>query len=736
VLETDAKQVIRFGTFEVDPHTGELRKNGLQVKLQDQPFQVLLALLEKPGGVVTREELRAKLWPADTFVDFNHGLNAAVKRLRDALGDSAENPRFIETLAKRGYRFLVPLQGQAHTPSPAVPTPASPAPTAIPLAKRQGLLIGASVSLLLAGAVMGWYLAHRVSPKPQPTEQRLTANSPDIPVRWAGLSPDGKYLGYWDRTGLFVKMIATGETHALNLPSDFTVRPGSWFVDSRYQQVTYAGWFPDSSDLLITYHASAGRQESIWIVSVLGGNPKKLIEDGEARAVSPDGSQIAFVRGAELPQALWVMHVDGSQTRKLVGQSGDIIAQVAWSPDNQKLAFVRYMFQPGSGYAQGKGALGIYNFDNGATNYILYDPWLERALAWTRDNRLIYSLREPSPNSDNSNLWAVPVDPRTGAVRGPANRLTDSPDRKALVSVSDSGKALTYLRMRVQAHIYVAKVERNGETNAAPIRMKLDEGNNQSYAWTPDGESVLFASDRDGVRHLYKQGVGQLAPDLLVGGDAAVGIVRMSPDRSEILYSVGPVNRKVGGVTRILAIPVSGGGPREVLRADGIDDFQCARAPADNCIMEQPNGETAQFSTFDPKTGTLKLALTIQGGDFPDGFSPDGTTIAVAPDRSGRIPGVIQLYSLRDSSRSTLEVKGWGGIYSIDWNPDGKSLWIGARTLKDVAGLVNVDLRGNVTPLVEDAENNIGFGVPSPDGSRVAYWRWDASSSVWLLHDF
>ena len=99
-------QLIRFGVFEVDPRSGELRKKGFRVKLQDQPLQVLLAVLEKPGEVVTREELRSKLWPADTFVDFEHGLNAAMKRLRDALGDTAENPRYIETLPRRGYRFI------------------------------------------------------------------------------------------------------------------------------------------------------------------------------------------------------------------------------------------------------------------------------------------------------------------------------------------------------------------------------------------------------------------------------------------------------------------------------------------------------------------------------------------------------------------------------------------------------------------------------------------------------
>jgi TolB-like protein/DNA-binding winged helix-turn-helix (wHTH) protein len=104
------KRVIRFGAYEVDFRAGELRKKGLKIKLQEQPLQILAMLAERPGDVVTRDELRQRLWPADTFVDFNHSLNTAIKRLRDALGDSAENPRFIETLASRGYRFIAPLE--------------------------------------------------------------------------------------------------------------------------------------------------------------------------------------------------------------------------------------------------------------------------------------------------------------------------------------------------------------------------------------------------------------------------------------------------------------------------------------------------------------------------------------------------------------------------------------------------------------------------------------------------
>lgn len=99
-----------FGVYEADPASGELRKNGMKVKIQEQPFQILLVLLEHPGEVITREDLRLRLWPADTFVDFDHGLNTAINKLREAVGDSASNPRFVETLARRGYRFIAPVK--------------------------------------------------------------------------------------------------------------------------------------------------------------------------------------------------------------------------------------------------------------------------------------------------------------------------------------------------------------------------------------------------------------------------------------------------------------------------------------------------------------------------------------------------------------------------------------------------------------------------------------------------
>src|SRR5881392_599722 len=97
---------VRFGAFELDEDAGELRREGIKVRLQEQPLQILQILLEQPGKVITREELRKRIWPSDTFVDFDHGINNAIKRLREALADTAETPRYIETLPRRGYRFI------------------------------------------------------------------------------------------------------------------------------------------------------------------------------------------------------------------------------------------------------------------------------------------------------------------------------------------------------------------------------------------------------------------------------------------------------------------------------------------------------------------------------------------------------------------------------------------------------------------------------------------------------
>ncbi len=147
--------LLRFGVFEADPRTGELRKAGRKIAIQEQPFRTLLALLDRPGEVVTREDLRAKVWPADTFVDFDTGLNKAVRKIREALGDSADSPRFIETLPRRGYRFLAPVEVIGATTAPAPPVEAPPAEKGAPHRPRRLALPVAAAAVLLA-ALAGW----------------------------------------------------------------------------------------------------------------------------------------------------------------------------------------------------------------------------------------------------------------------------------------------------------------------------------------------------------------------------------------------------------------------------------------------------------------------------------------------------------------------------------------------------------------------------------------------------
>jgi DNA-binding winged helix-turn-helix (wHTH) protein/tetratricopeptide (TPR) repeat protein len=151
---------MRFGAFEVDSRSGEVRKHGIRLKLQDQPFQVLVLLLEHPGDVVTREELRQKLWPADTFVGFDTGLNSAIKKLRDALGDSAEGPRYIETLPRRGYRFIAHVENGDSAASVAVKIHVAPVVPLVPAPafwyKRRIVVAAGVAAFLILAALATW----------------------------------------------------------------------------------------------------------------------------------------------------------------------------------------------------------------------------------------------------------------------------------------------------------------------------------------------------------------------------------------------------------------------------------------------------------------------------------------------------------------------------------------------------------------------------------------------------
>src|SRR5258708_6466760 len=167
-LEVRSLSILRFGVFEVDVRSGELRKQGVRIKLQEQPFHVLTVLLQRPGEVVTREELRNQNWPADTFVDFDNSLNTAINKLREALGDSADNPRFIETLPRRGYRFIAPVTGVDGT------TRGTATGTSVPWRpSSRKIVVAAAVSVPAAGIAGGPLCRGRRRPAPPGTGTTL-----------------------------------------------------------------------------------------------------------------------------------------------------------------------------------------------------------------------------------------------------------------------------------------------------------------------------------------------------------------------------------------------------------------------------------------------------------------------------------------------------------------------------------------------------------------------------------
>ena len=157
---------VRFATFEVDLRSGELHKQGIKIKLHDQPFQVLAMLLEHAGELVTREQLHEKLWPSDTFVDFDVGLNSAIKRLRDALGDSAENARFVETLPRRGYRFIAPITCTPEATSVPV-TVATLEPAIAAIDARRHFSPGASTIAAIVLVVFGLVIVSFAAARPR-----------------------------------------------------------------------------------------------------------------------------------------------------------------------------------------------------------------------------------------------------------------------------------------------------------------------------------------------------------------------------------------------------------------------------------------------------------------------------------------------------------------------------------------------------------------------------------------
>jgi Tol biopolymer transport system component/DNA-binding winged helix-turn-helix (wHTH) protein len=730
-------RIIRFSTFEVNLHTGELRQRGQKIRLQEQPLQLLAALLERPGELVTREELRGKLWTADTFVDFDHGLNAAIKRLRDALGESAERPIFVETVARRGYRFI----GNVEVLTPSAPSdleglkPDSETgrtPTKALLASASGLRArkwqfgGALLAIVIvASMAAGWFIWRQASrsklSQASVTLQRLTTNAIENQVFASALSPDGKYLAYSDKTGAYLRLLSTGELHPL-LP--------------KASDVTFLGWFPDSSQLLASWAAPPLVNRRLWSLSILGGNPRQMSDEGWSASVSPDGSQIVFLKGPAFGEAgkeIWLMRADGADQRKLMSFPEGGFASPVWSPDGRWIAYMK--FKPGPNNEE--HWIELFNLKQGTKRVTLSEPRLDGwGFLWLPDGRLLYALDEPPPSQNSSNFWAANIDLSAGRFAGTAARITSGDGFAVKPSVTADGKRLAFNRARPQVDVYIAEFSAKGPRLSIPRRLTFDDADDLPFDWTADNKAVLFISNRTGTTNIFRQRMDETSAEMLVFGPEEKSVCRMNPDGTQLLYLVPTNPRDNSQPTRVMRAPVNGGPPQIVLEAPAIVNYQCSRAPATICVFSQLKPKEFVFSVFDPVIGKPHEVAMLQEQtfDWNWGLSPDGTAIAAVT--FGATDNRIRLLSLSGQPNRELVVKNWNGFRSVDWAADSKGLFITSNPAGSRQSLLYVDLTGNAHQLWQVNSVWPSWAVPSRDGKYVTIPAPTIDSNVWMAENF
>jgi Tol biopolymer transport system component/DNA-binding winged helix-turn-helix (wHTH) protein len=707
---------IRFGIFEANFRSGELRRNGIRVRLQDQPFQILNLLLEKPGEVVTREELQSRLWSADTFVDFDHSLNTAIKRLRDALGDSAENPRFVETLARRGYRFIAPV----HNGDAVVSLPRIAAPAAANF--KHPLLWSVVAAVFVVGALAGWFLGARASSRSVPhfTETRVTANPAELPIWNAALSRDGNYVAYTDANGLFLRVLDTGETRPIAIPGGIHYRA--------------IGWFPDGTHILASAHDPQTSKPGLWSISVLGGEPRKVIDDANTGSLSPDGQQLAFVRGDEGQQSIWLTRINGSDQRVLTKDPILEIGGITWSPDARFLAFVRAKAR--AGHYSWDLALVTFELETSSFNDVLSDPTLGFGVTWCTQDRLQFARADLPPGQNDTNLWELPLNAHTALPTGPPIRLTSGPDRRFLTSASRDGNKILFGRGGNDPDVYLADIEGKAGHLVNYRRLTLDDRKDMPYGWTADSRSVIFISNRDGAFHIFRQDIDKATPDLVVGGENSVMMVRMNPEQNAVMYLLSSGSGYKVPPYRLMEQALAGGEPRKILEGSMITNFQCAFLPSHVCLVSDvPDPSTLILYQFDEQTGAKKELLRLQENEssyFNWTLSRDGKYLAAARISGGHGPTLIHIRELATGRDFDLSLPSGVGAQYIDWAADSASLWI-CTVSGEAQSLVRMDLAGKITSSFNSKQPDLGYGIPSPDGKHLAILQGSPRANAWLI---
>jgi Tol biopolymer transport system component len=446
----------------------------------------------------------------------------------------------------------------------------------------------------------------------------------------------------------------------------------------------------------------------------------------------------AQFKEACLNEEIWVMQADGQDPQRLLAGGDDFFGPPAWSPDAKHIAYVRGKFAFGMPWVRGQ--LEILDLATGQTGVLIATPALGSSVAWLPDGRLVYSLDESIPNQNDSNLWTLPLD-GSGHAQGSSTRLTRGPGEAYLVGGSASGSKLAFFRRTIEPDVYVTDLEAHGARLTSPRRLTLDERADFPYSWTPDSKSVIFVSDRNGAYNIFKQGVDDPQPELLVGGHEDTIIARLSPDRKSILYLVTPPGGETpSGEVRLMRVPLAGGPPQKVLEEPGINNQQCAQSPSSLCLFSRFEPGRERFFAFDLEKGLgREIAKAEIHSEYPLDFnwslSPNGQMLAMAKRATQNRP-VIRVLPLGVGPEKIFPVPGWAGIGSLDWAADSRSVWATGYTNTGEKTLLNVALTGKVRRMLEEKTQTLGWAIPSPDGKHLALWKANGSSNVWMVENF
>lgn len=556
-------RVLQFGAFELKTDSGELRKHGTKIRLQGKPLHLLQALLDRPGSVVTREELRDRLWAADTFVDFESGLNTAVNRLRLALGDSADRPLYVETLARSGYRFMAPVSASHPAPGeqttaapPAPPAPSSPSPpTDVQRRPWRGWLLAATTTGLLTLAGL-WLVAGQKN-APRPTFHQVTFRR--MTIRSARFGPDGQSVIYEARQlpgdrELYLANTVSPESRALGFPR------------SMLAAVSRSG------ELALVTFDSSNAVRNLVRVPMNGGAPLVLDQGVWDADWAPDGARMAVVRYGARPETL-----EYPRGKPLYESSG-WLSGVRVSPSGKQVAFIEHPLR-------GDDAGSIMATDANGAVHALSAGWASAdGLAWSPAGREVWFTAARS--GVTRALYAVNLS-------GNLRLIAAYPGTLKLCDISASGRVLI-AREQVQAIMTgldgaglkerdlswfdfsnavdisadgrVVLFDETGEGGGphhavyirrpdAPSAVRVGDG--FAMAISPDGKWVVTRPDGDqGSLNLVPLTPGE--PRILSGGGLKYDVVRFFPAGDRLLVG----GRLAGGPLHLFVQALDGSAPR------------------------------------------------------------------------------------------------------------------------------------------------------------------------------